>query len=91
MAGWSVLVNIIGVMLTYFYVPPGTAGWSPLLSLIPIGIFNLLALIPAAGRLADAFYDPFIGQLSNEDFMEYGEGTHRTSRRSRGSRHARPS
>ncbi len=72
MAGWSVLVNIIGVMLTYFYVPPDTAGWAPLLSLAPIGIFNLLALIPAAGRLADAFYDPFIGQLSDKSTHKKG-------------------
>ncbi|CAN5225777.1 MFS transporter [soil metagenome] len=66
MAGWSILVNIIGVMLPYYYLPPDTAGWPPLISQITIfGIFNLLAIIATSGRLADAFYDPFIGQKSD--------------------------
>lgn len=66
MAGWSILVNIIGVMLPYYYLPPDTAGWSPLISQVTIfGIFNLLAIIATAGRLTDAIYDPFIGQKSD--------------------------
>ncbi len=66
MAGWSILVNIIGVMLPYYYLPPGQAGWSPLISQVTIfGVFNLLAIIATSGRLADAFYDPFIGQKSD--------------------------
>jgi GPH family glycoside/pentoside/hexuronide:cation symporter len=73
MAGWSILVNIIGVMLPYFYLPPGNAGWSPLISQITIfGIFNLLAIIATAGRLTDAFYDPFIGQLSDKSRHKKG-------------------
>lgn len=73
MAGWSILVNIIGVMLPYFYLPPGTAGWSPLISQVTIfGVFNLLAIIATAGRLTDAFYDPFIGQKSDQSTNKKG-------------------
>ncbi len=73
MAGWSILVNIIGVMLPYFYLPPGNEKWSPLISQITIfGIFNLLAIIATAGRLTDAFYDPFIGQMSDKSQNKRG-------------------
>jgi GPH family glycoside/pentoside/hexuronide:cation symporter len=70
MAGWSILVNIIGVMLPYFYLKPGTLGLIPQLALL--GVFNLLALITTSGRLADAFYDPFIGQLSDRSTAKRG-------------------
>jgi glycoside/pentoside/hexuronide:cation symporter, GPH family len=73
MAGWSILVNIIGVMLPYFYLPPQQAGWSPLISQLSIwGIFNLLAIITTAGRLTDAIYDPFIGQKSDSSNHRLG-------------------
>ncbi|CAN5899048.1 MFS transporter [soil metagenome] len=73
MAGWSILVNIIGVMLPYYYLPPGSAGWSPLISQVTIfGIFNLLAIIATAGRLTDAIYDPFIGQKSDSSKHKKG-------------------
>ncbi|HLG02258.1 MAG TPA: MFS transporter, partial [Bacteroidia bacterium] len=66
MAGWSILVNIIGVMLPYYYLPPRTAGWEPLIpQIVFFSVFNLLALITTAGRLTDAFYDPLIGQASD--------------------------
>ncbi|TND09136.1 MAG: putative major facilitator superfamily transporter [Bacteroidetes bacterium] len=73
MMGWSILVNIIGVLLPYFYLPPGGSG---LHTLIPqtlfFGIFNLLAIITASGRLADAVYDPFIGQASDRSKHRLG-------------------
>jgi glycoside/pentoside/hexuronide:cation symporter, GPH family len=73
MAGWSILVNIIGVMLTYFYMPPGNAGWLPLISQVTIfGVFNLIAILTTAGRLTDAIYDPFIGQLSDRSHHRRG-------------------
>ncbi|HEU4717008.1 MAG TPA: MFS transporter [Bacteroidia bacterium] len=66
MAGWSILINIMGVMLPYFYLSPDNAGWPPLISQTPVlWIINVFALITTAGRLLDAFYDPFIGQLSD--------------------------
>jgi len=73
MLGWSILINIIGVMLPYFYLPPSNSG---LINLIPqiviVGVFNLLAVITSAGRLFDAFYDPFIGQLSDRSTNKRG-------------------
>lgn len=70
MAGWSILVNIIGVMLPYFYLPPGSNGLIPQLAIW--GVFNLLAIITTSGRLTDAFYDPFIGQMSDRSTNKRG-------------------
>src|SRR6185295_14565983 len=68
MLGWSILTNIIGVMLIYFYLPPSNSGLVNLLSQALIfGTLNLAAVITGAGRLFDAFYDPFIGQLSDRN------------------------
>jgi len=64
--GWSILTNIIGVLLIYFYLPPGNSGLVTLLAQVTIlGVLNLPSVITIAGRLADAFYDPFIGQTSD--------------------------
>ena len=66
MLGWSILTNIIGVMLIYFYLPPSNSGLVNLLSQTLIfGTLNLPAVITGSGRLFDAFYDPFIGQTSD--------------------------
>ena len=66
MLGWSILTNIIGVMLIYFYLPPSNSGLVNLLSQTLIfGTLNLAAVITGSGRLFDAFYDPFIGQTSD--------------------------
>ena len=66
MLGWSILTNIIGVMLIYFYLPPFNSGLVNLISqVIILGTLNLPTLIVGAGRFVDAFYDPFLGQLSD--------------------------
>ena len=66
MMGWSILTNIIGVLLVYFYLPPSSSGLVNLLSqTLVFGTLNLAAVITGAGRLFDAFYDPFIGQTSD--------------------------
>ncbi len=73
MLGWSMLVNIIAVVLPYFYLPPSNSGLIPLLpQFVILGVFNLLAIITSAGRLFDAFYDPFIGQLSDRTKSKKG-------------------
>ncbi len=73
MMGWSILVNIIGVMLAYFYLPPSNSGLFVLLpSFVILGIFNLLAIITSSGRLLDAFYDPFIGQWTDRSSTRLG-------------------
>jgi GPH family glycoside/pentoside/hexuronide:cation symporter len=73
MMGWSVMVNIIGVLLPYFYLPPSNSGMQNLISQgVIFGVFNLLALITAGGRLVDAFYDPLLGQLSDRSTNKRG-------------------
>ncbi len=60
-------------MLIYFYLPPKNSG---LESLIPpvvyLGIFSILALIAAGGRLFDAVTDPLIAWLSDRSTSRKG-------------------
>jgi GPH family glycoside/pentoside/hexuronide:cation symporter len=73
MVGWSVMINLIGVMLVYFYLPPEGKGLNMLISQATIlGVFNLMAIITASGRLIDAFYDPFIGRRSDMTHSKRG-------------------
>ena len=66
MMGWSILINLISVILVYLYLPPENSGLPTLISQIAIfGIFNAIALITAGGRMVDAIYDPFIAQFSD--------------------------
>lgn len=66
MMGWSIMTNIIIVMLPYFYLPPTNSGLSPLVpQLLVFGAFNILSIIAASGRLFDAIYDPFIASISD--------------------------
>lgn len=66
MMGWSIMTNIIIVMLPYFYLPPNNSGLFPLVpQLMVFGAFNILSLIAASGRLFDAFWDPFIASVSD--------------------------
>ncbi len=67
MLGWSILTNIIAVMLIYLYLPPNNSGLSPLIPQITVwGIFTLMSLIVASGRLLDAFTDPLIAYWSDQ-------------------------
>ncbi|TDQ08768.1 MFS transporter [Pedobacter metabolipauper] len=66
MMGWSIMSNLIIVMLPYFYLPPNNSGLNPLVpQLMVFGAFNILSLIAASGRLFDAIYDPFIASVSD--------------------------
>jgi GPH family glycoside/pentoside/hexuronide:cation symporter len=66
MAGWSILINIVSVMLIYIYLPPNNAGLNTLIPpAVYLGIFSILALIAAGGRLFDAITDPLIAWLSD--------------------------
>jgi glycoside/pentoside/hexuronide:cation symporter, GPH family len=67
MMGWSILTNIVIVMLPYYYLPPSNAGLIPLVpQLLLLGVVNILSLIAASGRLIDAVYDPFLASLSDK-------------------------
>jgi len=75
MCGWSILNNIITTMLIYFYLPPKNSGLETLIPpVIYLGIFSILALIAAGGRLFDAITDPIIAWMSDRS-------THRKGRR----------
>jgi len=67
MVGWSIMTNIIIVMLPYFYLPPSNAGLVPLVpQLLLFGVINILSVIAASGRFIDALFDPFIASLSDK-------------------------
>jgi GPH family glycoside/pentoside/hexuronide:cation symporter len=67
MIGWSIMTNIIIVMLPYFYLPPSNAGLKPLIpQLMLFGVLNILSVIAASGRFVDALFDPFIASLSDK-------------------------
>jgi GPH family glycoside/pentoside/hexuronide:cation symporter len=75
MCGWSILNNIITTMLIYFYLPPKNSGLDSLIPpVVYLGIFSILALIAAGGRLFDAITDPLIAWMSDRS-------THRKGRR----------
>ena len=66
MMGWSVMFNLISVILIYLYLPPSDSGLPNLITQASIfGIFNAIALITSSGRFIDAIYDPFIAQFSD--------------------------
>ncbi len=67
MMGWSVMINLISVILVYLYLPPDSSGLPKLITQVAIfGIFNVIAIITASGRIIDAVYDPFIAQFSDQ-------------------------
>jgi GPH family glycoside/pentoside/hexuronide:cation symporter len=73
MAGWSILINTISVMLIYFYLPPKNAGLPELIPQVEVfGIFTLFAIILASGRLIDAITDPIIAWLSDSTQTKWG-------------------
>ena len=66
MMGWSVMINLISVILIYLYLPPSGSGLPNLITQVAVfGIFNAIAIITSSGRLIDAIYDPFIAQYSD--------------------------
>jgi GPH family glycoside/pentoside/hexuronide:cation symporter len=67
MMGWSIMINLVSVILVYLYLPPEASGIPKIITQAAIfGIFNVIAIITAGGRLIDAFYDPFIAHFSDK-------------------------
>ncbi len=76
MAGWSVMINIISVMIIYFYLPPDDSGLPELIPQISIlGIFTVFSLVLASGRVFDALTDPLIAWLSDRSGFKMGRRT----------------
>jgi GPH family glycoside/pentoside/hexuronide:cation symporter len=66
MMGWSILINLINVILLYLYLPPANSGLPNLITQVVIlGVFNVIAIIMVSGRSIDAIYDPLIAQYSD--------------------------
>ena len=73
MIGWSIITNLVIVMLPYFYLPPSNSGLVQLIpQLLVFGLINIMSLITASGRLFDAVYDPFIASLSDRSKSRKG-------------------
>ncbi len=73
MAGWSVMINIISVMIIYFYLPPKDSGLPTLIPQVSLfGIFTLFSVVLASGRILDAVTDPLIAWLSDRSGFEMG-------------------
>ena len=71
--GWSLLMNIIGTWLVYFYLPPKDAGIPILIADVAIlVIFNVIGLVSAFGRLWDAVTDPVIANASDRANTKWG-------------------
>lgn len=64
--GWSILVNIISVILVFLYAPTEKSGLPVLIYQGAIfGAVNVLTIITTSGRLLDALFDPIIAQKSD--------------------------
>lgn len=73
MMGWSIMINLISVILVYLYAPPSGSGVPILISqAVILGIFNLISIVTVSGRLADALWDPFIAQQSDKSTHKKG-------------------
>ena len=71
--GMSVLMNLLNVILVFFYLPPESAGLPTLVTDATIlGVLNVVALIAAAGRLTDAITDPLIAAWSDRSTRRRG-------------------
>lgn len=67
MMGWSIMINLISVILVYLYLPPANSGLPGLITQVTIfGFFNAIAIITGSGRFIDAVYDPLIAQFSDK-------------------------
>jgi GPH family glycoside/pentoside/hexuronide:cation symporter len=76
MMGWGIMVNLISVILVDLYAPTVSSGFPTLISQVTIfGIFNLITIVAAGGRVFDAVYDPFVAQLSDQSKHPKGRRT----------------
>lgn len=66
MLGWSIMINIISVIVIYFYLPPSNSGMVNLISQVAIfGAFNAMSVIMAGSKLFDIIADPFIAHATD--------------------------
>lgn len=71
--GMSVLINLISILLVFFYLPPDTAELPQLVTDTEfLVVFNAVVVIAAAGRLLDAVTDPVIALFSDRSQHRLG-------------------
>ncbi len=76
MMGWSIMINLISVILVYLYAPPIGSGFPLFITqAVLFGLFNTIAIITASGRLIDAVCDPLIAQFSDSSKNPKGRRT----------------
>ena len=64
--GWSTAVNLIGLQLVYFYIPPANSGIKLFIPQITfLVVLNIISILAAVGRLWDAVTDPLIANISD--------------------------
>ena len=62
----AIVINLISVLLVFFYLPPASASLPQLVTGATfLGVLNAIVLIAAAGRFADAVTDPLIAYWSD--------------------------
>jgi GPH family glycoside/pentoside/hexuronide:cation symporter len=67
MIGWSIMSNLIIVMLPYFFLPPNNARLTPFIpQLLLFGVVNIMSVITVSGRFVDALFDPFVASFSDK-------------------------
>lgn len=73
MAGWSIMMNTVSVMLIFLYIPPSNSEMQQLVPATPIiGILTVFSVILASGRLIDAVTDPIIAWASDTLKTKWG-------------------
>ena len=73
--GMSILINLIGLLLVFFYLPPNNSDLPQLVTDAAfLVVLNAIVLVAASGRLLDAITDPVIAIMSDRS-------THRLGRR----------
>src|SRR6218665_131678 len=71
--GCSMLINMISVIIIYFFVPTKESGMPTyIFQGTLLGSVTLITLITSGGRLIDALYDPFIAQKSDQSEHKRG-------------------
>lgn len=62
----STLINLLGLLLVFFYLPPDNAGLPQLVSSATyLVVINAVVILAAAGRIFDAVTDPIIALASD--------------------------
>ncbi len=71
--GMSILINLLGILLVFFYLPPDSAGLPQLVTdKTFFVVLNAIVVIAAAGRLTDAISDPMIAVFSDRSKHKLG-------------------